>query len=343
MCRSRCERRGVIRHAVQLNANSLEDHFLFSNSLIPFSIFIMNTLTVLQIQNLLASAEPAPILEPTSAQIQHHKCPICLTFKPSKLALHQACFRAICLECILDLLEDRASSCPFCNLPMRESPTSEPSVIRLLPADHFILDNIDYFCDSCDGKFKIAEARIHPTTCSRLRRPPVHPHHRPSRPLQQLVRHEVVSNPVIKRQPNLSNEPPIIMRVNGNRLPVRQFPRWKTIGFLRNKLAKVAKVAPGDLKIFFFSHLELNDNIPINQLACTTGQLHLSATTSSTKLGEETANLILESPGEPPVQPRRPAQDFDANQWAAAAAAFQQEQQQEQQDEAHPFINPWLD
>lgn len=310
------------------------------NSLFSILIYIPTakmTLTIAQLQNLLLSALPTPILEPTSAQAQHHKCPICLSFKPTKLALHQECYRSICIECALDLIDQETSPCPHCKGSEKGAATSQTSMIKLLPADHFILDNIDYNCDACGVKFHIAEARRHPSSCDRIRRQPAHPHHQPSRPLQALVRHEVVSNPALNRERGLDNEPLLVMRLDGNRLPVRQFPRHKTIGFIRNKLAKVAKVSPSELKIFHFTHRELNDRDLLDRLAPTKGSVQLAATTSSTNLGNETANLILESPGEPPLPPRRPAEDFDHNQFMAQMAEFQAEQ------EAHPFINPWLD
>lgn len=262
----------------------------------------MRYLEYSDICEIVGKASRPPNMNPTSDSVGPYECPVCLEYKHGTMLLHSECFKAICAQHILILL-DQGKDCPYCRMPLRESNWSSNNnilVIKPLPNDTYWMDRIKFECQDCGESLTSEPAKLHHQTCSNNSRhqPPAHI---PPRGRDSIQRIEVVSNPY--EQPRRSyNERLIVYNHNGRQLVTRFERMNRSILDLKRRIGAMVNVDPSTIRMYKFFHREVSDNLQVATIAPFHSACHLASFTSDLfpRLSTCTAHLVVEELGPHP-------------------------------------------
>lgn len=258
---------------------------------------------------MLATAPPAPYLEPTATSSQPLSCCICLGYVPEAMLSHGPCFQLICAKDAKKLLDGlcSVSRCPTCRGQIREDPSDPSSLTRFIrptPTERHFMDQIDFECPACGELMKVGPARLHRPKCpgETIRQPPAPV---PPRQLQPLSRIEITSNPPCQRIPN-DRSRLVIMNLDGKQIWSKQLKSNETIARLKSRLANLTGGDVAAFKLFKFDHRELGDNETIGEIHNSGGAAHFTAFNVSNHRSTEALNncvthLILDEIGPTPT------------------------------------------
>jgi len=273
----------------------------------------METLTLEDLNVLLANAPNPPLLPPVSPWIDLLTCPICLEPSPTAVVLHVGCYRIFCVKCVLNILKDnqhrgvcRQPTWDPGHQPTTDTITRKTLYIRTTPQCNYLRENLEYQCSDCKKTMLIPDALVHPNNCSQNPKfkPPDYIHPWGEAP---LVRRETFSNPPV---PRVGRDPPagrdhlLIYHLNGNQIGSKFVRNSRCVGEVKDQVAKISKIPSRDIKVYKFNHEPLDDSEKVGDIARPSGATHLTFLSGFDDISKRTVSLIIQEAGPLPKATR---------------------------------------
>lgn len=264
------------------------------------------TLTYTQARDLLTKSPRPPTLKPTRESVGPYACIICDKYVPGQMIWHVLCGRYYCVQDVLDI-GPTGSRCAGCFKPLVVNPANPFSHLEFsLPTfnDLYWIERIQFECASCGIQLLLKSAKFHPQSCpcDDRRRPPPHIHTRGLEPIERI---EITSQPYELKHSE-EKDRLLVMSLNGQQVLSRFAHRNKTMGQVKEKLARFTHNEPADLKIFKFYHRVVPDHLTVDTVAPREGACYLAAFTNTRDLETRVAHLVLEEVGPPPAVKKDP-------------------------------------
>lgn len=255
-------------------------------------------------------AKPMPILPLHSAD-SIVTCPICSDCKPFKLVTHANCDSTYCIDCILELFNQGEKTCPLCRSNLLTGTANVSSFIGLTKLEQGFIDNLLFFCKDCNQSIGYNSAIQHHTNCLGVERHQP-PSDIPTRGDSNLIYNELVSNPTNCPPPDAGTRR-FWFNVyhDGKQILTSTTGPNQTVDHIKGKIVKVlSQTGPGNvtrdqIKIYKFSHEELNESLTAREILTNKGINYLTSSSSTSPLSlqplsQHTAHLIFHEAGPKP-------------------------------------------
>lgn len=241
----------------------------------------MSRLNVEAIRRLAANGKAEPILTPVHTTIIDLECPICLSFKPDIMLLHDMCLKIYCADCILHLIDDN-KPCPLCKRTLLDVTIIEGDKIEqastIRPVNSIIelaFKNARYECATCwSSDITREEAYTHPIRCELVRHVP--PLHLPPPDVRRVERKEIVSNARPSSR-TWASERLIVAGYDGKQIFSKSFRGNKTVSDVAAAVSKTTNKDTSSFKLYKFTHEMINPTTLIRDVATDAGPTYLTA------------------------------------------------------------------
>jgi hypothetical protein len=119
---------------------------------------------------------------------------------------------------------------------------------------------------------------------------------------------ELVSNHPQSRsaRPLTTSDRLFILYLNGRQLVSKLFKKSKSIADVKSPLSELSRVKQEEIKLYKFIHRELDDNLRVDDVADSSGPVHLAAFSQLPPFGEKKVLLALQEIGAPAFDPQLP-------------------------------------
>lgn len=262
----------------------------------------MRQYTPTDLPELMAKAKPLPMLTPCSDYYSLIMCPSCLTVRPDSMIIHNGCKRLFCAQCINTIIEsdERVPKCPLCRGEIHDLSSRTGFEIKfhsIGPYQQWMIDNLEFQCPDCLEKMKTTQALLHPNECQKSKRfkPPEYIHNWHD---VEISRRETVSNPIIDTRK--WGQRLIVCHHNGNQLLSKFVKAYKDVAYVKSKIAEEANCEVDTIRLYKFTHVELDDNETIDDVAISDGAVHLTSITDMVPFKDRTMGIFMQDPGPPP-------------------------------------------